>query len=195
VDIQSHWTWSSTLLQSANQAFQYVSFHIAWAHKQDSEVQSACLPTYLSACAVTMIAPDTCRTLELLQPTCVHQGVCLCVGRGWTILVCWRRCGTDSVLWHHCCVHQGEDVSNAEASAVLCQKTASTCMSSQKHGRDCCLQKRAPTTHTVLEIVQARWGTGARLVGLPTSTLPLPPPPLTPAFPYSRLPAYVLHLP
>lgn len=25
VDIQSHWTWSSTLLQSANQAFQYVS--------------------------------------------------------------------------------------------------------------------------------------------------------------------------
>ena len=25
-------------------------------------------------------------------------------------------------------------------------------------------QKRAPTTHTVLEIVQARWGTGARLV-------------------------------
>lgn len=32
-------------------------------------------------------------------------------------------------------------------------------------GRCLRLQKRAPNAHTVLEIVHARWGTGARLVG------------------------------
>ncbi|KAL0044933.1 hypothetical protein WJX82_002287 [Trebouxia sp. C0006] len=74
VDIQSHWTWSSTLLQSANQAFQY----------------GIAGPYWYAGAAVVQI---------------------LCFG----------------------------------IIAVY-------------------IKKRAPTTHTVLEIVQARWGTGARLV-------------------------------
>ncbi|KAK9834606.1 hypothetical protein WJX74_005599 [Apatococcus lobatus] len=76
VDIQSHWTWSSTLLQSANQAFQY----------------GVAGPYWYAGAAVVQI---------------------LCFG----------------------------------IIAVY-------------------IKKRAPTSHTVLEIVHARWGTGARIVFL-----------------------------
>lgn len=74
VDIQSHWTWSSTLLQSANQAYQY----------------GISGPYWYAGAAVVQI---------------------LCFG----ILAVY-------------------------------------------------IKKRAPNAHTVLEIVHARWGTGARLV-------------------------------
>ena len=38
-----------------------------------------------------------------------HQRLlCLHAGCGWSLLVCWSSCGANSVLWHHCCVHQGK---------------------------------------------------------------------------------------
>ena len=49
VDIQSHWTWSSTLLQSANQAFQYVS--IVAGGKPDVCTLS-CVCALYAACAL-----------------------------------------------------------------------------------------------------------------------------------------------
>ena len=103
VDIQSHWTWSSTLLQSANQAFQYVSCSAVLA-------ASFLFSSLCAHCRAILMLVHTIRhflhdLLYLHDLFSDHDAGC-----GRTVLVRWCCCGTDPVLWYHCCVHQGDNL-------------------------------------------------------------------------------------
>lgn len=73
VDIQSHWTWSSTLLQSANQAFQYVSLlHSVFILL---ECSAAYYRNKYCICDKEELAPTFLCQLASQNVVCAHQRI------------------------------------------------------------------------------------------------------------------------